>query len=334
MMTRRDEIERGWRGRGRGCCGGPGRCGAHARAHLAGRVGGYRQGTAVTGLGHLHRSRFHRCLPGAAVVVGPCTYVTINVLTTSRRRSPRFATLRVDQSREQMLRSTTLHRWGKVELSAVTRRDVEAWVAELIAAGAQPDVVRRAVDPLRAICRLAIEEGALGADPTTRVRLPRPPKRHLTVLTVEQVEALAREIEHPVYRPAGHGARAAAPSYRPDLALAVRLAAYGGASGRRAMGAPSTVGGPGRSGAAHHRVGHRGERQARGDPTEDRDEQARAAAGRASRTPRCPAGDPARRPRCLTVRRAERGARAPPGGLPPPLHPGCCQGWSAGHQVA
>ena len=127
-----------------------------------------------------------------------------------------------------MLRSTTLHRWGKVELSAVTRRDVEAWVAELIAAGAQPDVVRRAVDPLRAICRLAIEEGALGADPTTRVRLPRPPKRHLTVLTVEQVEALAREIEHPVYRPAGHGARAAAPSYRPDLALAVRLAAYGG----------------------------------------------------------------------------------------------------------
>lgn len=32
MMTRRDEIERGWRGRGRGCCGGPGCCGGHERA--------------------------------------------------------------------------------------------------------------------------------------------------------------------------------------------------------------------------------------------------------------------------------------------------------------
>jgi hypothetical protein len=32
MMTRRDEIERGSRGRGRGCCGGPGCCGGHERA--------------------------------------------------------------------------------------------------------------------------------------------------------------------------------------------------------------------------------------------------------------------------------------------------------------
>ena len=129
---------------------------------------------------------------------------------------------------EQMLRARTLPRWGTVELAAIARRDVETWVAELVAAGAQPDVLRRALEPLRAICRLAIEEGALGADPTTRVRLPRQPKRALTVLTVAQVEALAHEIEHPVYRPAGHGARAAAPSHRPDLALAVRLAAYGG----------------------------------------------------------------------------------------------------------
>ena len=117
---------------------------------------------------------------------------------------------------------------GQGELSAVTRRDVEAWVAEMIAAGAQPDVLRRSLEPLRAICRLAVTEGALGADPTAGVRLPRQPKRNLTVLTVAQVEALAREIEHPVFKPAGHGARAAAPDHRPDLALAVRLAAYGG----------------------------------------------------------------------------------------------------------
>ena len=129
---------------------------------------------------------------------------------------------------EQMLRARTLPRWGTVELAAVTRRDVEAWVAEMIAAGAQPDVIRRALDPLRAICRLAVTEGALGADPTAGVRHPRQPKRVLTVLTVEQVERLAREIEHPVFKPAGHGARAAAPDHRPDLALAVRLAAYGG----------------------------------------------------------------------------------------------------------
>lgn len=129
---------------------------------------------------------------------------------------------------EWMLRARTLPRWGEVELTAITRRDVEAWVAEMIAAGAQPDVLRRALEPLQAICRLAVEEGALGADPTAGVRLPRQPKRALTVLTVEQVEALAREIEHPVFKPAGHGARVAAPDHRPDLALAVRLAAYGG----------------------------------------------------------------------------------------------------------
>ncbi len=129
---------------------------------------------------------------------------------------------------EWMLRARTLPRWGEVELTAVTRRDVEAWVAEMIAAGAQPDVLRRSLEPLQAICRLAVTEGALGADPTAGVRLPRQPKRNLTVLTVAQVEALAREIEHPVFKPAGHGARAAAPDHRPDLALAVRLAAYGG----------------------------------------------------------------------------------------------------------
>jgi len=129
---------------------------------------------------------------------------------------------------EQMLRSRTLPKWSTVELAAVTRRDVEAWVAELMAAGAQPDVIRRTLDPLRAICRLAVTEGALGADPTAGVRHPRQPRRVLTVLSVVQVENLAREIEHPVFKPAGHGARAAAPDHRPDLALAVRLAAYGG----------------------------------------------------------------------------------------------------------
>ena len=50
---------------------------------------------------------------------------------------------------EQMLHARTLPRWGKVELSAVARRDVEAWVAEMIAAGAQPDAVRASRSPPR-----------------------------------------------------------------------------------------------------------------------------------------------------------------------------------------
>ncbi len=103
---------------------------------------------------------------------------------------------------EQMLRGRTLPRWGAADLRTVTRRDIEAWVTEMIADGVHPDVIRRAIDPLRAICHLAVEGGALGTDPTARVRLPRPPKRVLTVLTVAQVEALAHEIEHPVFRPA------------------------------------------------------------------------------------------------------------------------------------
>ena len=98
---------------------------------------------------------------------------------------------------EQVLRAGALPRWGNVELSAITRSHVEAWVAEMIAGGAQPDAIRLALVPRRAICRLAVAEGALAIDPTAGVRHPRLPKRMLTVRTAAQVETRAREIEQP-----------------------------------------------------------------------------------------------------------------------------------------
>ncbi len=127
----------------------------------------------------------------------------------------------------QMLHKHVLPRWGNAPITSVTKAGIREWVGDLITGGCKPDVIRCSVDALRLSCKAALEAGIISTDPVIGISLPRRPKREMHPLTVEQIEALAEAISHPELKPGGNGARVGR-SERPDLGLAVRLAAYTG----------------------------------------------------------------------------------------------------------
>jgi integrase len=63
-------------------------------------------------------------------------------------------------------------RFGDIQLSALHRNDVQAYVDELIAGGLSPSRVRNILMPLRLVCRRAVRRGELGASPLTELDLP------------------------------------------------------------------------------------------------------------------------------------------------------------------
>jgi len=129
----------------------------------------------------------------------------------------------------ELLRGLVLPRWGEIPVGEVRRTDVLGWAEDLAASGLSPARVRHAVGTLQRVLRYAVEHEALPGSPIERLRLPTPKPAEVRPLTVEEVERLARTIEHPEYPQAGHGA--GQPAYRlhrPDLALWVRLGAYCG----------------------------------------------------------------------------------------------------------
>lgn len=131
-----------------------------------------------------------------------------------------------------MVSTHVLPRWKSVSVGDVTREDVRAWAAELADSGSSAATVRHAAGTLARILGLAVEAGALTANPAVQLRLASPrPRRGLAVLTPEQVEALAREIEHPEIRVGGNGSLGAGRPFRPELRLWVRLAARTAGSG-------------------------------------------------------------------------------------------------------
>ena len=124
---------------------------------------------------------------------------------------------------------TALRRtWRSRAVTAVARDDVRGWATEMLVGGSAPATVQYAVGTLRRILALAVEAGVLVTNPATGVRLPTPHPADIHPLTIEQVDAPAVAIEHPELRPAGNGAKPTGRATRPDLALAVRLAAYCG----------------------------------------------------------------------------------------------------------
>lgn len=131
-------------------------------------------------------------------------------------------------SYQAKLRSLVLPRWQAVAVGNVTREDVREWATDLATEGYSPASIRHATGTLSRVLALAVEAGALATNPCERLRLATPRPSEIRVLTSAQVERLAHAIEHPVFKPAGHGARVAAPDHRPDLGLWVRLAAYCG----------------------------------------------------------------------------------------------------------
>lgn len=129
---------------------------------------------------------------------------------------------------EMLLRTRVLPRWGSIPIDEVAREDVRTWVAELIATEASASIVRRSVGTLSRVVARAIDAGAIAANPCVRIKLPRLPQTERHFLTPMQVEALANAIQHPVVRPAGHGASAHWRTEFPEYGLLVRFAAYTG----------------------------------------------------------------------------------------------------------
>lgn len=128
----------------------------------------------------------------------------------------------------QMLHKHVLPRWKDVPITSVTKADVREWVGNLITNGYKPDVIRCSAEVLRSSCKAALEAGVISTNPVIGISLPRKPTREMHPLTVEQIEALAEAVSYPELRAAEIGARTHGRTERPDLGLAVRLAAYTG----------------------------------------------------------------------------------------------------------
>jgi integrase len=136
-----------------------------------------------------------------------------------------------------LLHRHVLPRWGEVPVGEVRRTDVLGWAEDLAASGLGAARVRHAVGTLQRVLRHAVEHEALPASPIERLRLATPRPAEVRPLTVEEVERLAREIEHPEHSPAGNGAgQPAHRLHRPDLALWVRLGAYCGLRAGEVLG--------------------------------------------------------------------------------------------------
>ena len=77
-----------------------------------------------------------------------------------------------------------------VALLAVERAHFEQWLADQFAAKAKATSVSRRLSALRRFYRFQLERGAIGEDPTLRVRAPRKPRLLPKHLSEAQVEAL------------------------------------------------------------------------------------------------------------------------------------------------
>jgi integrase/recombinase XerD len=85
--------------------------------------------------------------------------------------------------------------WYRGDLLAVTRRDVEAWIAYLQAAGRAKATIRSRWIALRNFYRWAVEEDELNESPLARVRVPKPDPPPPNVLGEEQLRAVLRACE-------------------------------------------------------------------------------------------------------------------------------------------
>jgi integrase/recombinase XerD len=85
--------------------------------------------------------------------------------------------------------------WYRGDLLAVRRRDVEAWIAHLQAAGRAKATIRSRWIALRNFYRWAVEEDELDVSPLAKVRVPKPDPPPPDVLADDQLRALLRACE-------------------------------------------------------------------------------------------------------------------------------------------
>lgn len=95
------------------------------------------------------------------------------------------------------LRRHVLPALGTAPVAMIDRAAMKRFTNDLASAGARPDVVRIAVQVARHVLAVAVEGGALKANPATALRLARPRKPEMLYLNPEQVQALAETIVKP-----------------------------------------------------------------------------------------------------------------------------------------
>lgn len=84
-----------------------------------------------------------------------------------------------------------LPRWGDIPVSAVSKSDVQAWVA---GGDWGPSTARRAYDMLRQILGVAVDDRRIRVNPCEGVRLPRKPEPRHVYLTASQLWQLVDEV--------------------------------------------------------------------------------------------------------------------------------------------
>ena len=107
-----------------------------------------------------------RCESESGEVSG-CILPSIN-RTTATPRSEHKASLR-SESRRLYIAPTAL---GRLDVSMITRYDVEDWISELERSGVAPPTIDKAYRTLRACLETAVEEGKAGSNPARRVHTP------------------------------------------------------------------------------------------------------------------------------------------------------------------
>ncbi|MGH9186000.1 MAG: tyrosine-type recombinase/integrase, partial [Acidimicrobiales bacterium] len=110
---------------------------------------------------------------------------------------------------ENTLRKHVLPAFGQAQVGLVDRATMRRFVSELTARGAGPDTVRVAVQVARSVLEVALDAGAIKANPARGLSVPRAVKAEKLFLTAEQVETLAEAID-------------------PIFATLIRFAAYTG----------------------------------------------------------------------------------------------------------
>ena len=98
-----------------------------------------------------------------------------------------------------VLESLVLPHFGRIPVAAIQPSDLEAWIAELTAAGKAPATVRKAWQIASGVLRVAVRDRLLAASPARDVQLPKVESDQPRALTVDEVMDLAEAID-PRYR--------------------------------------------------------------------------------------------------------------------------------------
>ena len=98
---------------------------------------------------------------------------------------------------EVTLRRHVLPLLETAPIATIDRPAMKRFVSDLVTGGARTDVVRISVQIARHVLGVAVDAGALKANPATALRLARPRKAEQLFLTPEQVQAFAEAIGGP-----------------------------------------------------------------------------------------------------------------------------------------